>query len=184
MNRSPRKYPSALTIATLALGAFLLASCGTRTRPPPPPSVRPPPPVRAVPISPARYMELASSSSLYAIRASELALERSQDARVRAFAEALISDHRGVSAQLSFAGRRLNLLPSAEPTGEHRALIGALTSSTNFDADYRRQMPGVLAKAHALHRNYAQGGTSPTLRPVAEMAEPILRREVEQAERL
>ena len=93
-----------------------LSSCGGGQRAPEPvrASSRPAPlaPARAT-MSAAEYMTSASALDLYVIKASELALHRSQALRVREVAERLIAAHRGSSAQLSLGGRRLNLLPTA-----------------------------------------------------------------------
>ena len=55
----------------------------------------------------------------------------------------MIADHQGTSAQLSFGGRRLNLLPSATLLPAHQALFDELSASGDFDATYRRQQIAV-----------------------------------------
>ena len=44
-------------------------------------------------LSPAIYMQLVSTSSLFVIRASELAAERSRSSQTRSAAEAIVRDH-------------------------------------------------------------------------------------------
>lgn len=165
----------------LSVVALSLAGCAPRKRPPAP---RPPATIPTIPpraaISAARYMEEASSSALLSLRSSELALTRSRGTRLRAFAEGSARDQRGISAQLSFAGRRLNLLPSATLSRRHQSMFDQLRASADFDAVYRRQQAIVLRDAHDLHDDYARRGNSPTLRPVAAMAAPILRRHLSQ----
>jgi predicted outer membrane protein len=120
-------------------------------------------------LTPALYMQLASTSSLFAIRASEIAAERG-DGRTRDVARAIIADQGGVGSQLSFAGRRLDLLPSATLPEAQQADLERLRASRDIDGDYRRMVGGVLARALEAHRTFAARGDSPTLRPVAEMA--------------
>jgi putative membrane protein len=115
---------------------------------------------------------------LFIIGSSELALRRSSSARVREFAQMMIDAHRGTSAQLSFAGRRLNLLPSATLQPVHQAMINELEASTDFDRLYRQDQRSVHQRALALHRAYATRGRSPTLRPVAAAAVPVLERDM------
>ncbi len=176
MNRIGRTSLLGLVVAVLAL-----AGCAPKSRPAAP---RPPASVPAIPpgvsISAARYLEEASSSALLSLRSSEMALTRSRSTRLRAFAEASARDQRGISAQLSFAGRRLNLLPSATLSSRDQARFDELGASADFDATYHRQQRVVLEQAHELHDDYARRGTSPTLRPVAAMAAPILRRHLAQ----
>lgn len=174
-----RAFPG---FCALALTAALLAGCAREQPRPPAPTVPPPyatpraPPPSAGAISPAAYVEQASSIDLYEIRSSQLALQRSANKRIQEFASMMVQAHRGTSSQLSFAGRRLNLLPSARLLPRHQALVDALQSAPNFDAVYRQQQTAVHNEAVALHAGYAAHGTSPTLRPVAETILPIVQR--------
>lgn len=126
-------------------------------------------------ISAAAYVAAASSIDLYEIKAAQLAIERAQDPVNRALAEKLLSAHQGTSAQLSFAGRRLNLLPSAALNPEHQALLDALAATTDFDNTYRAQQAIVIKEGVDLHGNFARSGASPTLAPVAQNAENVMR---------
>ena len=161
----------AFTIVALApcllLGACL-GSGGTRVANP------------VVAVSPAlaaaAYVAMAGSIDLYEIQAAELALQRSQDPANRAFAQQTLAAHEGTSAQLSMAGRRLNLLPSATLNPEHQALLDALKATPDFDHTYRAQQNILHREGVALHTRYAKAGDSPTLRPVARNAEEVMRR--------
>lgn len=160
--------------------AGLLAGCATHqqgVRPEPGRTSRPAArPAPAVAMSNASYVARASAIDLFEIRSSELALQRSSNGRVREFAQMMISAHKGTSAQLSLAGRRLNLLPSAVLDPQHQAMLDALRASGNFDGLYRQQQLQVHRDALALHSAYAARGTSPTLRPVAAAAVPVIQR--------
>ena len=175
-----RTVQSALTGAAL----LALAACGGGA-----PRVPPPPrPISGVqPLSaeasaalnsPQLFVALAGSQSLFSVRASEMAVSRVSDYRLRAVADEIAHEQLGIGAQLSFAGRRLDLLPSAELGAHHQAMLDELRGAANFDATYKRQQSAVLNEAWALHRAYAVRGSSPTLRPVSVMAAPILGREV------
>lgn len=126
-------------------------------------------------ISAAAYVAAASSIDLFEMKSAELALQRAQDPGNRAFAERVLSAHQGTSAQLSFAGRRLNLLPSASLNPEHQAMLNALTTASDFDSTYRAQQRIVVEEGVRLHGDFAKSGTSPTLRPIAENAESVMR---------
>ena len=134
--------------------------------------------------SPQRFVALAGSQSLYSVRASEMAVSRVSSARLRAVADDIAHQQLAIGAQLSFAGRRLDLLPSAEIDARHQAMLDELRGASDFDATYKRQQSAVLGEAWALHRAYAVQGSSPTLRPVAAMAAPILGREVSALRKL
>jgi putative membrane protein len=166
----------------LLLAPVMLAACVAQDRrseaprpAPQRPAYRPPPAPRPVP-SDAAYVATAASIDLLEIRSAELALQRSSNRRVRDFAEMMISAHQGTSAQLSFAGRRLNLLPSAKLMPRHQVLLDRLAAAPDMDLAYRQQQLGVHHEAWKLHSDYAARGTSPTLRPVAAAAAPVIAR--------
>jgi len=159
-----------------------LAGCASKPAAPPPSPTFVLPSMAAA-LTPAVYMALASTSSLFAIRASELALERSSNSGTRSAAQAIIADQGGVGSQLSFAGRRLDLLPSAALTDAQAAELERLRQSGNFDADYRKAVSDTLASALEAHRAFASAGSSPTLRPVAEMAAPVTKKNVDALKR-
>lgn len=126
-------------------------------------------------VSAASYVAMASSIDLYQVKAAQLALQRAQDPANRAYAERALSSSQGTSAQLSFAGRRLNLLPSATLNPEHQAMLDALTATSDFDNTYRAQQNIILQEGVRLHSGFAKSGQSPTLRPVAANAENVMR---------
>jgi len=142
------------------------------------------PPIVVRPLFAADYMAVASSIDLYLLRSAELALTRAQNLRYRDFARTMISAHNGTSAQLSFAGRRLNLLPSATLLPGHQAMLDELAASSDFDAAYHRQQIAVHEAAVKLHGDFAARGESATLRPVAANAARIVRRHLDTMRRM
>lgn len=165
------------------IGASLLVVTGCASRPAPAPVALPAAtgvsPAAAA-LAPAAYMQLAASSALFAARASDLVAQRSGDARLRDIARAIAQDQRGIGSQLNFAGRRLDLLPSAALTREQAAGLSQLESAGDVDGLYRQLMEPVLARAVQAHSTFAVLGSSPTLRPVAKMAAPATRRNLQQ----
>ena len=131
--------------------------------------------IAPIALSAASYVAAASSIDLYEVKSAQLALERSLNPGNRAFAKRALSAHEGTSAQLSLAGRRLNLLPSATLDPKHQAMLDALASASDFDTIYRSQQNIVLQEGLRLHAGYAKAGQSPTLRPVAANAENVMR---------
>lgn len=153
----------------LAAGALALVVAACSSGPKATPVATAPAATAIGPMTAAIFMSLASSSALYAVKAAELAEQRSRDADVRALAARQKADAEGISGQLSFAGRRLELLPTASLLPEHQAMIDALAASPDFDKEYVRQQGKMVPDTLRLHRAYAAGGGSPTLRPVAEL---------------
>lgn len=171
--------------AAVLAGLTVLAVAGCQPSDQTPrPAPRPPGPIVQPPrlgttVSAAAYMASAASVDLFEIQSSQMALTRSRHAFHRNFASMMIGAHNGTSAQLSLAGRRLNLLPPATLLPRHQAMLAELSASADFDATYHRQQIAVHEEALRLHGNYARSGASPTLRPVAANAVPIVRRHLE-----
>lgn len=168
-------------IAALAL-AGLLAGCATRTPAPPPyqpPSPTVPQPAPSASLSPRLYVAVTSNVSLIAVRASTLAISRAADPRLREAARQIAADQAGVAAQLSYAGRRVNLLPDAALPPRMAEDLALLEGSNSFDSDYRALMKRALLRGWQAHAYFAERGESPTLRTVARFAAPVTRRNLE-----
>ena len=162
---------------------LVIAGCASSAPAPPPPAPRAAPVVRSIALSPADYMMAAASASLFIIRASEQIAVREGDTGLGQFANRFGAEQGGIGAQLSSAGRRLNLLPSATLLPRHQAMLDEITGSPDPSAAYIRHLRNVLPQALSLHRQYERYGTSPTLRPVAAMAAPIFEQELDAIRR-
>jgi putative membrane protein len=165
----------------IAVAGFSIGGCAGGDREPPSAGVTPyrtPASVRPTVsgLSSADFVATSGSIDLFAIQSSELALQRSTSSRVREYAETLIRDHKGTSAQLSLAGRRLNLLPSATLEPREQAMLEQLQQSPNFDETYVHLQRETQQRALALYQSFAARGDSPTLRPVAQADIPIIER--------
>ena len=161
--------------------ALLLSGCGSgevaRAPSPIPPPYAGSGAVSAAPsVSATAYLSNAASIDLFEIRSANVALQRSSNPRIREFAKMMLAAHRGTSSQLSLAGRRLNLLPGANLNARHEAMMAQLVAASDFDAAYRRLQIEIHEEALALHRAFVSRGASPTLRPVALNAVPIIER--------
>lgn len=185
MSSNPRPCWAVKPVIGRAIaGGLLVALAGCARQPAPPP----PGPVAVLPsavaaLTPALYMQVASNTALFAMRASELAATRANDGGLRAAARSIAQDQSGVGAQLSFAGRRLDLLPRAVLPEPMEADLARLAQSADFDRDYRALIGPALARALEAHEVFARAGSSPTLRPVAQMAAPVTRRNLDSVRR-
>jgi putative membrane protein len=172
-------------VRRITLAAALVALAGCASKAPQPPRQYPAAePVSRAPASAATYVAVAGSIDLFVIRSSELANLRSVTPAIRDFAGRMIADHRGLASQLSFAGRRLELLPSAMLLPQHQAMLDELAGSANFEAAYLRLQRQIHGQGLQLHGDYAKRGGSATLRPVAANAAAVERRHLEMLRNL
>ena len=158
------------------LAILALDGCASRQSEPQHPTAPRPArgPVLGAALSSSDYVATAASIDLFAIRSSELARQRSGKARLRDLAAMMTEAHQGTSAQLSFAGRRVNLLPSAVMLPNHQSMMDALAVTSDFDALFLRDQIQIHEQALQVHRAYAARGSSPTLRASAASAAPII----------
>ena len=172
----------------LGVTTLMIALAGCASAPSTRPAPRPQPnrPVRSLPgaVSAATYVSQAASIDLFVVKSCELAALRSLTPTLRRTAEQLLADHQGTASQLSFAGRRLELLPSASLLPQHQAMLDELAASSDFDRTFVRLQRAVHGQALALHSDYARRGASPTLQPVAANAAAIEQRHLALLNRL
>lgn len=168
--------------------ALLLASCAPKPAPPAAPAPAPdmPAPPVALPsaLDPESYMAFAASSALVAARLSDMAEARGSTNKLRKYANVVVREQTGIGAQLSFAGRRIDLLPSARPIPQHQSMLEELATSGDFDGTYLRLMNHVLTEASKAHRAFEASGSSPTLKPVAVFAAPVCERHLHDLRKL
>ncbi|WP_235425350.1 DUF4142 domain-containing protein [Croceibacterium mercuriale] len=133
------------------------------------------------------YLTMASASDLFEIQSSELALEKSQNAGVREFAQMMIDHHRKTTQDVTAAARAASLTPSTPTLNSmQRDMMTQLeaTSGADFDRMYIEQQRQAHQMALALHSTYAEQGDTPQLQAVARTAVPIIQQHITEAQGL
>lgn len=133
-------------------------------------------------MTPARYLEAAGAADLYERAASQMVLESTTDAKLRAFATAMVADHaRGSAALRAAAGRARVRVPPAALTPLQTEWIAELRAETGAarDATYLAQQRAAHGRAVALHQAYAAGGTAAALKTAAGRIAATVARHVE-----
>lgn len=163
-----------LRIAGAAALALTIAGCASKA---PPPATATITTTSAPVLTSAAYFAAASSAALFAVKSAELAMQRSSNPEVLRVAAMRKANGEGIAGQLSFAGRRLDMLPSASLPPVYQARLDALAASPDFDRDYLKVQGMEVDQTLRLHRGFATGGGSATLRPVAELGAELTARE-------
>jgi len=130
------------------------------------------------------YVTMAGASDLFEIQSSELALEKSRNARVREFAQMMITHHRMTTEQVTAAARAAGMTPPAPQLNSmQRDMMTKLqsASATDFDRTYIEQQRQAHQMALALHQTYAARGDTPQLQQVARTAVPIIQQHIAKA---
>ena len=174
-------------LAILLLGgAMAVAACATN--PPPPPA--PPAPVVDPnnPLFAPGFLAQAGSANQWEILSSQLALQASQNAAVRNYANLLISDHTRLGAQVTAAAQSagLTMPPPALLPAQQAALdqLRAAGTGPGFDMAYRQAQIDAHNQAIALMQNYSAGGDVPALRSAAAGAIPLVQMHLQPAQLL
>jgi putative membrane protein len=159
--------------------ALALSAC--QTTPPPPPDLN-----NAL-LSPG-FLAQASSANQFEIQSSQLALQASQNAAVRSFANTLIADHTQLGQQVASVAASahlppppLGLLPAQQATLDQLRAAG---TGYAFDTAYRQAQIDAHQQAIALMQNYSTSGDVPPLRTAAGGAIPMMQQHLAMAQSL
>lgn len=141
-----------------------------------------------VPANGQEYAEMAGGSDMYEIESARLAIDKSQNAKVKELAEMILKDHEKSTADLKKtageASPPITLAPAMNP--EQQANIEALRSAdaATFDQTYLEQQVAAHQKALAMVQGYAEAGDVASLKQhAANVAGPI-QQHLQQAQAL
>jgi putative membrane protein len=147
----------------------------------------PPPPTPASTGAAMPYLQIAGESDVYEVTSSQIAVQRSQNPRVRAFASMLIDHHTKTTNVTLTQAKAAGLVPPPAVLGQGtRAQIDQLyaASPADFDRIYIAQQIPAHEQALAVQTAYAQTGDKAPLRSAAGGAIPIIKQHLEHARSL
>lgn len=134
------------------------------------------------------YVTNAAIADMYEIQAAQIALERTQNARIRDVAQMMIKDHTEMSnalkAAVSEAGVQVTI--PTELDERRKGMIDNLrgASDADFDDRYLDQQTMAHHEALTLHNGYASMGDNEALKRVAAAAAPRIETHTERVTRL
>lgn len=124
------------------------------------------------------FITLAVSSDMLEIDTGRLALDKSKNAALRAFAQKMIDDHAEASESLRKLASSVGVTPPAAMSAPHAAHLEKLRGldGTEFDREYAAQI-GVAAHQEAvgLFERASREAANPDVRAFAEKTLPTLR---------
>ncbi|NDV85232.1 DUF4142 domain-containing protein [Aurantimonas aggregata] len=126
----------------------------------------------------AEFVPTATFSNRFEIESSELALERTQSADVRHFAQRMVQDHTAAGEALMQAveASGADLAVPAGLDQRHQQMVDQLQDlpEGQFDAAYLQMQRQAHDEAVALFGAYAQGGEAGPIREFAATTLPVL----------
>jgi putative membrane protein len=156
------------------------------------PAATPPPVAKPVATEdaqsgPAAFVAQVGASDLYEMEAARIALLKSQNQEVRAYAQLMIDDHARLAASLRAAVDQagLNLVPPGVVSADNRVKLDALNRAApaDFDKAYVAQQVEAHTTALAVLLKQAQAGPAP-LKTFAEAAAPTVQAHLDRARQL
>ena len=125
------------------------------------------------------FVQKAAISGKFEIESSKLALERSTDADVKAFAQKMIDDHTMADTELKSTVKKAKLANDTLPKeldDKHAKILEKLKSAKaeDFNEDYLDAQEDAHEDAVKLFKNYAEKGENADLKKFASDTLPTL----------
>ncbi|TCT02411.1 DUF4142 domain-containing protein [Aquabacter spiritensis] len=125
------------------------------------------------------FVETAGISNLFEMESSALALKKSENPQIRAYAERMSRDHAEIMSRLkSAAAEAYGQIPiPTELDARHEAMIEKLNAAqgTDFDMLYVQLQTQAHHAAVGVYAAYATDGDQSVLKSFAEKTVPVLR---------
>lgn len=131
----------------------------------------------------------ATIGNMFEIKTSQLALERSQNPDIRAFAEKIIADHTKAGADLKAALASSKIDTKVLPTkldDKHQRVYDELvnTPADKFDTAYVDVQDDAHEETIALFKSYTNTGDSTSLKQFAQNTLPTLKVHAQHVDKL
>lgn len=124
------------------------------------------------------FLQKATVSNMFEITSSELALERTQNADIRQFAQHMINDHKKATQDMKAAIADAGLTDTALPEtldSKHQVVFNGLQElSDSFDSQYINAQVMAHNEAVTLFSTYIEEGDNPAIREFAARTLPTL----------
>lgn len=130
---------------------------------------------------PAAFARLAASSNMLEIESSTLALERSQNADVQAFAQKMIDDHTAAGEKMKAAAQEAGVEVPTEMNEADQQALQALQDAGEFDQAYLDLQTKAHDEAVSLFETFSTGAEDSALRGFASDTLPKLQEHQTQA---
>jgi putative membrane protein len=132
---------------------------------------------QAAEIDAATFVAKAGAGDLYEQQSSKLVLASTKNAKVRSFAQTMVTDHAKTTAEVKAAATKAGLKPKPPTLDSAKVEMVADLKAANGKARdklYIEQQKIAHDEALTLHRSYSTSGTSAPLKTVAAKAVPIV----------
>jgi putative membrane protein len=137
-------------------------------------------------VSSKQFVETAGVAGMFEIESSRIAVAKSKNADVKAFAERMISDHTKAAAQLESVAKSEKLSVPAKLDMKHQKMVDELkaASEPKFDALYVKMQTAAHKEAVALFGAFGKQGDNAALRTFAAKTLPVLQEHYDMVKKI
>jgi putative membrane protein len=175
-------YPKHLFAASVAMLAISMGATATAQDSTSPAAAPPMEPSKTAELlmsnDDQKFMASAASAGMYEVQASQLALQKSDDPKQKAFAQTMIDDHTKAGDELKDLAAKKNVtLPTTLASSDQSMLdkLNKKDAGKDFDKAYRSQMQKSHKKAVSLFDNEARHGKDADVKTWAATTLPKLK---------
>jgi len=134
------------------------------------------------------FVDAAAISDMYEVEAGKIALARSKDSAVKAFAQKMITAHTGTTEKLkaTLASIKSSVTPPSALDNRHQGMIDELRGAKDqdFDGRYLSQQIDAHNEALILMRGYAKDGDTPAVKAFADKTQGAVQMHLTEAQKL
>ena len=151
-----------------------------------PPAKQAAAPAMATP-STSTFLTNTAVANLFEIESSKVALAKTKNDKIKAFANLMVTDHTGAGTKFKQAVTDAKLTPPAEKLdARHQALLDDLKKkdATAFDTAYVKAQHDGHVETVAMFEAYAKGGDNARMKQFASEMLPTLKTHLDQVSRI
>jgi putative membrane protein len=151
-----------------------------------PPAKQAAAPAMATP-STSTFLTNTAVANLFEIESSKVALAKTKNDKIKAFANLMVTDHTGAGTKFKQAVTDAKLTPPAEKLdARHQALLDDLKKkdATAFDTAYVKAQHDGHVETVAMFEAYAKGGDNARMKQFASEMLPTLKTHLDQVSKI
>lgn len=135
---------------------------------------------------PQQFVNMATSSNMFEIQSSEIALEKAQNEPTKEFAQHMITDHTKAGEEMKAAASAAGVSMPTALDDKHQATMERLSglNGETFDTTYIAEQVAAHEEAVALFDRYSANGRDGPLKEFAAKTLPTLESHLEQVQKL
>jgi putative membrane protein len=134
------------------------------------------------------FVEAAAVSDMYEVEAGKIALQRSSDAGIKAFAQKMVDAHTQTTAELKATLTKINATVTPPSTLDNRrqGMIDELRGAkdADFDGRYLAQQVDAHNEALTLMQGYAKSGDTAAVKTFANKTSKAVQMHLNMAQKL